>query len=414
MYNINVTNFINPINTSIQKTIKSFKMKNILTLFTLSLLLLSCGGGETNESIESVIASNDIAAIQKKRDALVTQQQEVNAQLKLLDEKLGELNPNAKMPLITTLTAEKENFTHYLELQGSVETKQNIVITPEMSGILTAVYVKAGDRVSKGQLLAKIDDGGMSQQVAQMQIQADLAKTTFERQKRLWEQKIGSEIQYLQAKSSYEAQQEAVNQMRSQLGKSNVRAPFSGTIDDVISEKGSVVSPGQTQLIRIVNLSDMYIETDVPETYINDVTEGKKVEVNFPVLGKKIDSKVRQTGNYINPNNRTFKIEIDVPNKDKSIKPNLTARLLINDYTNENALLIPQSIISENADGEQYIYVIENIEDGKGVAKRVIISTGRTQGDVIEVTEGIKDGDEIIVDGARSVEDGQTVKIIKY
>lgn len=414
MYNINVTNFINPINTSIQKTIKSFKMKNILTLFTLSLLLLSCGGGETNESIESVIASNDIAAIQKKRDALVTQQQEVNAQLKLLDEKLGELNPNAKMPLITTLTAEKENFTHYLELQGSVETKQNIVITPEMSGILTAVYVKAGDRVSKGQLLAKIDDGGMSQQVAQMQIQADLAKTTFERQKRLWEQKIGSEIQYLQAKSSYEAQQEAVNQMRSQLGKSNVRAPFSGTIDDVISEKGSVVSPGQTQLIRIVNLSDMYIETDVPETYINDVTEGKKVEVNFPVLGKKIDSKVRQTGNYINPNNRTFKIEIDVPNKDKSIKPNLTARLLINDYTNENALLIPQSIISENADGEQYIYVIENIEDGKGVAKRVIISTGRTQGDVIEVTEGIKDGDEIIVEGARSVEDGQTVKIIKY
>ena len=202
--------------------------------------------------------------------------------------------------------------------------------------------------------------------------------------------------------------------MRSQLGKSNVRAPFSGTIDDVISEKGSVVSPGQTQLIRIVNLSDMYIETDVPETYINDITEGKKVEVNFPVLGKKIDSKVRQTGNYINPNNRTFKVEIDVPNKDKSIKPNLTARLLINDYSNENALLIPQSIISENADGEQYIYVIENIEDGKGVAKRVIISTGRTQGDVIEVTEGIKNGDEIIVEGARSVEDGQTVKIIKY
>ena len=414
MYNYNVTNYIKPFNSSIQKTIKSFKMKNILTLFTLSLLLLSCGGGETNESIESVIASNDIAAIQKKRDALVTQQQEVNAQLKLLDEKLGELNPNAKVPLITTLTAEKENFTHYLELQGSVETKQNIVITPEMSGILTAVYVKAGDRVSKGQLLAKIDDGGMSQQVAQMQIQADLAKTTFERQKRLWEQKIGSEIQYLQAKSSYEAQQKAVNQMRSQLGKSNVRAPFSGTIDDVISEKGSVVSPGQTQLIRIVNLSDMYIETDVPETYINDITEGKEVEVNFPVLGKKIDSKVRQTGNYINPNNRTFKIEIDVPNKDKSIKPNLTARLLINDYSNENALLIPQSIISENADGEQYIYVIENIEDGKGVAKRVIISTGRTQGDVIEVTEGIKNGDEIIVEGARSVEDGQTVKIIKY
>ena len=159
-------------------------MKNILTLIAFSFLLISCGGSDQNDSIESVIASNDLEAIQKKRDALVTEQQEVNAQLKLLDEKLGELNPDSKIPLITTATIKKEVFTHYLELQGSVETKQNIILTPEMGGILTAVYVSAGDKVSKGQLLAKIDDGGMSQQVAQMQIQADLAKTTFERQKR--------------------------------------------------------------------------------------------------------------------------------------------------------------------------------------------------------------------------------------
>ncbi len=389
-------------------------MKNILTLIAFSFLLISCGGSDQNDSIESVIASNDLEAIQKKRDALVTEQQEVNAQLKLLDEKLGELNPDSKIPLITTATIKKEVFTHYLELQGSVETKQNIILTPEMGGILTAVYVSAGDKVSKGQLLAKIDDGGMSQQVAQMQIQADLAKTTFERQKRLWEQKIGSEIQYLQAKSAYEAQQEAVNQMKSQLGKSNVRAPFSGTIDEIITERGSVVSPGQSQLLRIVNLSDMYISTDVPETYISNVTEGKEVKVNFPVLGKEIASKVRQTGKFINPNNRTFKVEIAVPNKDRSIKPNLTARLSINDYTNENAVLIPQSIISENAEGEQYIYVLENKEENKATAKRVIITTGRTQGDVIEVLDGVADGDEIIVEGARSVKDGQTVKILTY
>merc|ERR1712173_573016 len=224
------------------------------------------------------------------------------------------------------------------------------------------------------------DDGGLSQQLAQLKIQADLARTTFERQKRLWDQNIGSEIQYLQAKSSYEAQQEAVNQLQQQVAKTNVKAPFSGTIDDVITEQGSVVAAGQTQLMRIVNLDDMYIETDVPESYITDVTKGKDVTVTIPVINKTVDTKIRQAGDFVNPANRTFKIEVPVPNKDKDIKPNLTAKLKINDYTNEAALLVPLSIISEN---------------GEGIATKVIIKTGKTQGDVIEVLEGIKDGTEI-------------------
>jgi RND family efflux transporter MFP subunit len=381
----------------------------LLTIFT----VVSCGNTD-KQSVESVIESNNSESIIKMRSDLVTQQQDIHAQLVLLDAKLDELNPEKKIPLITTFTATQEAFQHFLELQGRVETKQNIVLMPEIGGILSEVYVKNGQKVSKGQLLARIDDGGMSQQLAQMQIQADLAKTTFERQQRLWEQKIGSEIQYLQAKSNFEGQQSAVSQMQSQLAKTGVRAPFSGTIDNVLTEQGNVVSPGQTPLFRIVNLSDMYIETDVPESYISSVTKGKEVQVNFPVLGKSLDAKIRQAGNFINPNNRTFKIEIDVPNNDNSIKPNLTARLRINDYTNENALLIPQSIISENAEGEQYIYVLKNKENDKAEAQRVIIKTGKTQGDVIEVLEGLKDGDEIIKEGARSVKDGQNVKIITY
>jgi RND family efflux transporter MFP subunit len=246
-----------------------------------------------------------------------------------------------------------------------------------------------------------------------MQIQADLAKTTFERQERLWKQKIGSEIQYLQAKSSYQAQQKSVDQFKRQLAKTSVRAPFSGVIDDIITEQGTVVSPGQSQLIRIVNLRNMYIETDVPESYITDVTKNKNVQVEFPILGKAFDAKIRQAGNFINPANRTFKIEIAVPNKDKSIKPNLTAKLKINDYTNEKAILIPQSIISENANGEQYIYVVKNKKNtNESVAARITIETGKTQGDVIEILKGIKNGTEIIKEGARSVKDGQEVKII--
>lgn len=386
-------------------------MKNIYAILILTLLLTACGGDNANKTLD-IASATDVNAVKAERDKLIAQQQEISAKLKTIDMKIDALTPEKKLPLITTFTAKSEKFEHFLELQGNVATKQNLVITPEMGGILRSVLVKDGQRVSKGQLLARIDDGGMSQQIAQFQIQADLAKTTFERQKRLWDQKIGSEIQYLQAKSAYEGQVEAVNQLKSQLAKTAVRAPFSGVIDNIITEQGSVVAAGQTPLMRIVNLNDMYISVDVPERYVSDVTKNKDVEVNFPVLGETLNSKVRQTGNFINPANRTFNIEIAVPNKKGNIKPNLTAKLKINDYTNEKALLVPQNIISENAEGEQYIYVLKQKEGDTAIAEKVIIETGKTQGDVIEVLKGIEDNAEIIKEGARSVKDGQKVQII--
>ena len=388
-------------------------MRKLVYILSFSTLLAACGGG-SEKSTEEILESNDIETIQKKRDELTAQQSELESEIKKLDSKLKEINPERNIPLVTSFAVEAEHFDHFLELQGSVETRKNVVLNAEMGGILQKIYVEEGQKVSKGQTLAKIDDGGLSQQLAQMEIQLDLAKTTFERQKRLWEQQIGSEIEYLQAKSNYEGQVNAVKQMKSQLSKSVVSAPFSGTIDEIITEQGNVVSPGQTQILRIVNLDDMYIKTDVPENYISNVTQGKPVEVTFPVLGKTVDTKVKQVGSYINPNNRTFTAEIDVPNKEKEIKPNLTARVKINDYTSENAILVPQNILSENADGEQYLYVLDQVEGEKAVAKRVIVKTGKSQGDSIEVLEGLKDGDLIIEDGARSVKEGQTVKIMNY
>ncbi|WP_299116131.1 efflux RND transporter periplasmic adaptor subunit [uncultured Winogradskyella sp.] len=389
-------------------------MKHILPLLLIGVLITSCGE-EKSKSVEAVIETENLEDIRKKRAEIVAKQQEISEQLKQLDTKIAVLDTTKKVPLITTFTAKQDVFNHYVELQGNVSTKNNLVIFPEYSGVLTKVYVTEGQKVSKGQILAKIDDGGMSQQLAQVEIQATLAKTTFERQERLWNQKIGSEIQYLQAKSNYEAQSQAVNQIKQQIGKTIVKAPFSGTIDDIITEQGSVVGAGQSELMRIVNLDNMYIETDVPERYISNVTKDKNVEVEFPILGKKMNAKVRQAGDFINPSNRTFKVEIGVPNKDRSIKPNLTAKVKINDYTNKEALLIPQSIISENANGEQYIYIVNNKKDnGEGVAQRVIIQTGKTQGDVIEVIKGIENGSEIIQEGARSVKNGQTVKVLDY
>lgn len=383
-------------------------MKHIFYILMLSFIITSCGNKA--ETVQDVIATNDEVKIKAKREALVNQQHQLAEDIKLLNDKIHELDPEKNLPLVTTLTAKAELFDHYLELQGNVDTKQNIEMYPEMSGILSRVYVKEGDRVSKGQLLASIDDGGLAQQVAQLEIQLGLAKTTFERQKRLWEQKIGSEIQFLQAKTSYEAQQETVNQLKKQLDKTELRAPFSGIVDNVMIEQGSVVAP-QSPIFRVINLDDMYIETNVPESYLRDVVVGKNVQIEFPVLDKNIEGEIRQAGNFINPANRTFRIEVAVPNKDKLIKPNLTARLKINDYTNKNAILIPQSIISENAEGEQYVYILKDKNGDQAVANRVIIKTGKTQGDVVEVLSGIEQNTEIIKEGARSVKDGQTVKI---
>ena len=388
-------------------------MKKVIVLLIVTISLFSCGSGD--QSVSEIIENRNLEEIRAKKTEITLQQNQIEAQLKSLDSAIAILGNEEKFPLVNTLTAKKEVFNHYLELQGDVSTKQNVLIYPEMAGTLQKVYVKEGDRVSKGQLLATIDDGGMSSQLSQLKSQATLAKTTFERQERLWKQNIGSEIQYLQAKTNYESSENMVSQAQSQLGKSSIRAPFSGIIDNVIKDQGTVVAPGQgSEVFRLVNLSDMFIEVEVPETYLGSVVKGKEALVYFPVLGDSITTKIRETGNFINPSNRSFEVEIPVPNKEGKIKPNLTAKVNINDYTSENAILIPTSIISENAEGEQYVFVAEEPNsENEAVVKRIIITTGKTQGAKIEVLSGLEDGNLIIKEGARSVKDGQKVKIKK-
>ncbi|NKI26675.1 efflux RND transporter periplasmic adaptor subunit [Arenibacter sp. 6A1] len=388
-------------------------MKKIVSLFVTGILLSSCGDTPSS-SIENLISEGNLEAIRQKKTEISAQQKELNKEIRQLDSVIALLDQNNNFPLVTTVVSKTEKFNHYLDLLGDVKTKQNVLIYPESQGLLQKVYVTKGQQVTKGQLLATIDDGGLSSQLAQLKTQAALAQTTFERQKRLWEQKIGSEIQYLQAKANYEGTNNNVKQLESQLSKSNIRAPFSGIIDDVIKDQGTVVAPGPgSEIFRIINLSEMYIEVEVPENYINTVTKGKEAIVYFPILGDSVVTSIRETGNYINPSNRSFAIEIPVPNKNGMIKPNLNAKVSINDYTNENAILLPQGIISENAMGEQYAYVaLSPNADGEARAQKTVIATGKTQGAYIEVLSGIDAGMHVIKEGARSVKDGQIVKIL--
>ncbi|MDU8886705.1 efflux RND transporter periplasmic adaptor subunit [Yeosuana sp. MJ-SS3] len=385
-------------------------MKKILSLITIALLMASCGN--KSQTIDDIIASKDKAAIEAKRNELVKTQHEIADDLEKIEAELSKLNGKKNLPIVTAFSIEESEFNHYLEIQGSVKTKEDIILYAQFAGILSNVYVKEGQSVIKGQILAKIDDGGLSQQLSQAKISEELARTTFERQKRLWEQKIGSELQFLQAEATYKGQQDVVKQLQSQLDKTFIKAPFSGIIENVISEQGSVVAPGQSQIIHIVNLDNMYIEAEVPESHLPNVTKGKKVEVDFPVLGKTIETSIRQVGNSINPNNRAFRIEVGVPNQGGDIKPNLTSKLKINDYTNPKAIMIPQSIISENSTGEQYVFVVDSLDENNvGKAKKAIITTGKTQGDFIEVLSGLENGSQVIKEGARSVQDQQEVEI---
>lgn len=389
-------------------------MKNIFIIASVFSIFIASCSKEKETSTEEVIASKNLKQIRIVKSELEKQKIEISKKIKLLNSVIEELDTLKRNPLVTSMTLKNEVFVHYLELQGNVKTKQNVLIYPEMAGILESVFVKEGQQVSKGDVLAIIDDGGMAQQVAQLEVTTAFAKTTYERQRRLWAQKIGSEIQFLQSKTNYEAQKNNLAQLKKQQAKFKITAPFDGEIDDVIKDQGTIVAPGLgSEVFRIINLDQMYIEADIPESYVASITKGKEVEVLFPILNKSITTNIRQTGNFINPTNRTFKVEISVPNKDQKIKPNLTAKLKINDYTNLSAILIPQSIISENAEGDQYVYVVKNVKGDYGEAKQVVVTTGKTQGNVIEILTGVSPGDMLIEEGARSIKDDQKVEIAK-
>ncbi len=382
-------------------------MKKIFII--VSSLIFSCES--ENKSVSEVIASNNIELIKLKREEINNKQQEIYKKLNLIDLKLNELENNSKNPIVSTSRIIKQDFNHYVELQGDVKSEKIISIYPEFSGIVNEIFVKSGESVDKGQILATIDDGGLKQQLSQLQITYNLAKTTYERQERLWGQKIGSEIQYLESKSMFEAQSKAIEQLTKQLNKTIIKAPFSGIIDNVIVKKGEVVYPGRSNLMLLVNMQEMYVESKVPENYINSITKGKDVVIEAPMLNIALKSKIRLVANYINPLNRTYRIEAEIPKNNYKIKPNLNVKLKVNDYTSEDAILIMLNHINIDSNNDEYVYKIIN-KDGKNYALKTIIETGKNNGNFIEVLKGLTENDEIVSEGARKITNNSEVKII--
>ena len=357
------------------------------------------GKKENVQSIETLIEAKDTKGLQQKKVSF-------QAEITKIEEALAILDVKKEEALVSVAALKDTIFSHYLEIQGSVDTKQNILVQPEYSGILTSLTVKAGQQVAKGQILGRVDDAGMTQQLGNAENQYALAKTTFERQKNLWDKKIGSEIQYLQAQTQMISAQKGVAQIRAQLAKTVIRAPFSGTIDDVFVEKGQVVAPSAQGLMRIVNLGNMFVSTSVPETYIGKLKVGTEVDVYLTSLGKTYKGKVRQIGNFVNPSNRSFGIEVSVPNPENLLRPNQVAKLKITDYVNKNAIVVPTGIIQEDNKGNKYIYVVEGSNEKTGTAKKIIVEVGKSSDNVTEILSGLSANDIIVIDGVNNISEG--------
>ena len=388
-------------------------MKKII--YTLYIIALAIGcSGDQSVTTSDLIRAKDLNGLKTQKEEKLKFLNALKAELNQINAAILNLDPSEKLALISTFKVKPENFDHYIEIQANIKTRQNVLLYPEYTGTLKKIYVEEGQEVKKGKLLAQIDDAGLKNQLEQLQIQAALSKTTYERTQRLWDQNIGAEMQLLQAKATYESQLKSIAQLKKQLQRTRILAPFSGTIDEIVANTGANLLPGQTPVMRIVDLKKMYTEASVPERYLSQIKKGTTATVKIPMLDREYPTTVRQTGNFINPNNRSFRVETPLPNPDEMIKPNLSCKLKINDYSNPEALMIPLRIIKENAIGKKYIFKLT--PDGKDQVYRteqVFVKLGKKSTDKVEILEGIQAGDLLVNEGATIVENNQRVKNIQ-
>jgi len=387
-------------------------MKNTFLLLGFITLALACEQAPKTASVESVSEMN-IEALQAKKAVYTVQHNSLTQSLNEINAAIEAKSGNEKRVLVSAFTATPQRFDHTIELQANINTRKNVELYPELGGRLKEIRVQEGQKVKKGTLLALFDDSGMQDQVEQLELQMELAKTGFERTQRLWEQKIGSEMMFLEAQTRYKALVKQVSQMKDQLAKSKVYAPFDGIVDEIIAKVGATLAPGMSPILRIVNLDEMYLEADAPESYLAQITIGSKATVFIPVLNLEQATEIRQTGNFIQASNRTFRIEAPIENPEGIIKPNLNAKISIIDYSNEAAILIPQRVIRENAEDSPYVFVLTQPDQENGyVAEQRFITLGKTKEEWMEIVKGIAPGDIVVDDGASTLSPNQKVKRI--
>jgi len=354
----------------------------------------------------------------KKKEELKEYKSEVlelNVKIESLEKEIASLDPefakaNRQATLVTTVPIEKDKFQHFVEASGSVESRKNITLSAETMGNIERIYVTEGQDVRRGQLLLKLDDEILRNNIREVETSLDLANSVYQKRKNLWEKNIGTEVQYLEAKNNTESLQSKLATLRSQLKQANVTAPFSGSIDKVWVREGEMAQPG-SPMIRMISMRDMYIEADLSESFVGKFEAGQPVMVKFPSLDKEFESKITAVSKVIDENNRTFSVEIELPETDYMVKPNMISVVKLKDFEKNNAVIVPTNLIQMDKYGD-YIYVMQN-SDTLDIAKKIQIKKGKTYKNKTVVEEGLS-GDELLIDdGFREVTDGNVVKEVE-
>ncbi len=363
-------------------------MKNLI-LIAITVFLAACGGKTTDKKTE-------LETLKKERVA-------INSKIAALEAEVGTAKTAEDVKTVGILEVQESTFSNYLEVQGRIDAEDNVQVSPEAQGVVTAVYATIGQNVGRGQVLAQIDDKVLRQNISELQTQLELATTLYQRQKNLWDQKIGTEVQFINARTQKEAAERRIATLRSQIAMYKIKAPISGTIDAMDLKVGSVASPGMSS-IRIINASKLKAKAQVAESYAGRVSQGDNVQVILPDLPDTISTKISFASKTIDPVSRSFNVEIKLPANSR-YRPNMLSILKIVDYKNDKALIIPVSAIQKAENGD-YLFISEN-----GKAKRVNVQAGKMSEGKAEILSGIKAGDKVVIAGTDGLSEGDIIKV---
>jgi RND family efflux transporter MFP subunit len=378
------------------------KINKLVVIFVITALLTSCGG--SNGRVEEI--KDEIKTKKKEITAL-------NQEITDLENELADLDPStvdsANFIKVGVKEIIPETFTKNLVINGHVEAVKQVNLVAEIPGVIQSIYVEEGQKVYQGQPLFSINTSTLYSQLQELTTRLEFAETAYQKQEELWNQEIGSEMQYLQAKNNKESVEQTIKTLQTQLYKTTVTAKFSGIVDRIYFKEGDMP---QGVVMVLVNLSEMKVLADVSESYLSGINAGDSVRIHFPAYDESIDATISRTGNIVNPDNRSFVIESRIKNEDKKLKPNIIAEIELKEYENDKALIIPSKIVKQDLDGNYFVFVIEKNAKGHNVAiKREItfdhVSDGKTM-----ISSGIKKGDLVVVKGYDRISSGTEVLLI--
>ena len=373
-------------------------MKNLSLFMLVAAIFVSCSTPETTP----------VDQLNARRDSLSAVIEDLKAQLADVDLQLASFDSTRSFASVTTFDIAQGAFDHAFQVYGTVMSDKSVTLYPEMAGSIARVTVKGGERVRAGQVLVSLDGSMAQANLAEVKTQLELAKSVFEKQERLWNQKIGSEVQYLQAKTQFEALQKRLSAVQKQVSMTTISAPFDGVVDQVFAKEGEYGAPGMP-MVRLVGNGGLRLEMQVPETYIQRIEKGDGVVMNFSAIQLTLEGSVGQVGNYINPGSRTFGVTVELP-KNQNLKANMMASVALKDYSTESAITIPNRLILQDTKGMNYTYVyVQEGELGR-IARRDLV-LGVSNDEFTEVKSGVVPGDKVVDRGIRSVQPDQIVKL---